>query len=207
MKSDDYWKKEGSRKTFTHVINADWIQTLNRDTAVLDFGCGYGRLTPALQDYGFSNLFAYDPSEPLIQRAQQENPGATYTNDLETLRGKRFGLVLCFAVFTSCPDDKDQQDIVNSIESVTDKGAVLYISDYVMQDNPGYQERYQQREAGVLGRFTSGAGSFRHHDEAHFQKMLPAWQLDEDRKTPGKTMNGSDIVIHQFRFLRKMMNL
>ncbi len=203
MKNDDYWKKEGSGKTFTHVINTDWIKTLDRDTAVLDFGCGYGRLTPVMRDFGFSSLFAYDPSEPLIRRAQQENPGATYTNDLETLRGKRFGLVLCFAVFTSCPDDKDQLDIVNSIESVTDTGAVLYISDYVMQDNPDYRERYEQREAGVLGRFTSGGGSFRHHDETHFQRLLPAWQLDEDRTSPGKTMNGSDIVIHQYRFLRK----
>ncbi len=202
VSSKDYWKNEGCRKTFTHMLNNEWIKDIDRRTAVLDFGCGYGRLTPDLINLGFNRLYAYDPSEPLVERARKENPGALYSHDLKTLHQQSFGLVLCFAVFTSCPGDADQLAIVESIESVTETGAVLYISDYVMQDNPGYQERYEQREAGVLGRFTSGAGSFRHHDEAHFHNLLPAWQLDKDRSSPGKTMNGSDIVIHQYRFIR-----
>ena len=202
MSSNTYWNREGARKTFTHQINPDWIRNIDRQTPVLDFGCGYGRLTPDLLHHGFHQLYAYDPSSPLIERACQENPGATYTDDFVSLRGQRFGLVFCFAVFTSCPADEDQQNIVGSIESVTDEGTILYISDYVMQDNPGYQERYEQREAGVLGRFASGSGHFRHHDQTHFAMLLPGWRLADDVCRQGKTMNGNDIVIHQYRFIR-----
>lgn len=202
MSSEGYWQKEGAKKTFTHSINSNWLEDVDRDTLVLDFGCGYGRLTPQLLGHGFNSLVGYDPSAALIARAEQENPGAIYTKDFETLRHHKFGLVLCFAVFTSCPTDEEQAGIIESIESVTGKGSLLYISDYVMQDNPGYQQRYEQRVDGVLGRFTSGSGNFRHHETTHFQKLLSAWQLDEDSSLPGKTMNGNDIVIHQYRFVR-----
>lgn len=198
----EFWKKEGSAKTFTHPLYADWIKDLAKETPVLDFGCGYGRLTPDLQHLGFTRLYGYDSSKPLIERAAVENPGAFYTDQFDALGNLSFTLVTCFAVFTSCPLDIDQLDIVSSIESVTDSGAVLYISDYLMDDNPHYRARYEQCENDTLGCFRSGNGFFRHHPSQHFETLLSRWTLSGERAQQSKTMNGNDIVIHQYRFVR-----
>ncbi|GII79082.1 hypothetical protein Sru01_40640 [Sphaerisporangium rufum] len=39
-----YWDGVGATKTFTHPLNLDWLAGANRNTRILDYGCGYGRV-------------------------------------------------------------------------------------------------------------------------------------------------------------------
>lgn len=103
MKNSEYWKNEGAQKVFTHPVISEWLTDIDKQESILDLGCGYGRLTPVLREEGFCAITAYDPSTPLIERASRENPGAVYTSDVNELLDGSFGLVLCFALFTSCP--------------------------------------------------------------------------------------------------------
>ena len=200
MKNTEYWSNEGVNKVFTHPICSEWIANLDRDKSILDFGCGYGRLTPKLIKEGFSTIFGYDSSIPLIERAIQENPGAHYTNDDIFLLDKTFDLILCFALFTSCPSSAEQHKLVAMIDAFSHANTHLYISDYEIIDNPNYRERYEQQKLNTYGCFSSGNAIFRHHEPAHFDNLLPNWKMVQERTLESKTLNGNDIMVHQYLY-------
>ena len=106
-----YWQNEGAQKTFTHEIEMEWIETINKASQILDLGCGYGRITIELYKKGFENIIGFDPSVPLIERAINENPGPVYTADKKIFEKIHFDLIICFAVFTSCPANKEQAEL------------------------------------------------------------------------------------------------
>ena len=76
MQNAEYWSNEGAQKTFTHSICSEWMMGLDNKSTVLDFGCGYGRLTPELLKLGLKTIVGYDFSVPLIDRATNENPAS-----------------------------------------------------------------------------------------------------------------------------------
>lgn len=200
MRNTEYWGKEGAQKTFTHPINKEWLVELDRSSSVLDLGCGYGRLPNDLIEIGFKSIVGFDLSVPLIERAICENPGASYTTDLPTLENQLYDLVLCFALFTTCPSEEEQIELTSLIAKCTQRNALLYISDYETEDNPHYQERYAQCRLSTYGCFRSAAAIFRHHESGHFDDLLPAWRKINEQKIDGKTLNGNKITIHQYLY-------
>lgn len=202
MQNTEYWNYEGAEKIFTHPVCPEWIACLDRKASVLDLGCGYGRLTPVLRDEGFSTIFGYDSSAPMIRRAVRENPGATYTASAAPLFGKTFDLILCFALFTSCPAAGEQSALVSLINGFSQDSTWLYISDYETRDNPNYRLRYEQRMLGIYGCFSSGKAVFRHHEPGHFDKLLPGWKRREEKALNSRTLNGNPIKVHQYLYAK-----
>ena len=103
---------------------------------ILDLGCGYGRITTELYKKGFENIIGFDPSVPLIERAINENPGPVYTANEKIFERIHFDLIICFAIFTSCPANEEQAELKKLINSHTIDGALVYISDCMTADNP-----------------------------------------------------------------------
>ena len=200
MKNSNFWNNQGAKKIFTHPLNKEWLMQLDKEIRVLDFGCGYGRLTPILNQMGFKNITGYDASSALIKRANIENQNGSYTDNLDTLKGQYFDMVLCFALFTSCPAHNEQIEIVNQINHMTNKGSLLYISDYLMHDNPKYKQRYQEQELGILGCFRSSEAIFRHHNNGHFDKLFLSWKKLDEMIHISKTLNANPIIIHQYLY-------
>lgn len=200
MHNTTYWNNEGVQKVFTHPICTEWIEHLDRKSSVLDFGCGYGRLTLTLRREGFSIIFGYDFSAPMIERAIRENPGATYTSRAEDLPGKPFDLIICFAIFTSCPMHNEQIELVSIINGLSKENGLLYISDYETRDNPNYHNRYQQRRLDTYGCFSSGNAIFRHHEPGHFDNLMTGWIKLNERSIGSKTLNGNNIIVRQYLY-------
>ena len=203
MLNTKFWDNEGAGKVFTHPICPDRLAGVDRNVSILDFGCGYGRLTPLLLKEGFSDIVGYDPSAALIARAIRENPGARYTCDDGSLETASFDLILCVAVFTSCPVPEDQHRLAGQIDAVARDKSLLYLSDLEIVDNPNYQKRYQERKIDIYGCFSSGNGIFRHHETGHFDRLLPGWRMMTEKTVTGKTLNGNDITIHQYLYEKK----
>lgn len=204
MQNTEYWNNEGVQKVFTHPVCSDWIENLGRKSSVLDFGCGYGRLTPDLRKEGFSDIFGYDFSAPMIERAIRENPGATYTSSVEALSGKPFDLIICFALFTSCPRSNEQIGLVSLINELSQENGLLYISDYETHDNPNYIDRYKERKLNTYGCFSSGNVVFRHHEPGHFDNLMNGWVRLKERSLSSKTLNGNNIIVRQYLYEKGM---
>lgn len=195
-----YWENEGATKTFTHELYQAWIEEIPRDANVLDMGCGYGRISKQLNELGFGSVLGYDPSRLMISRAKKENPGPLYTFNIDELAKRKYELVICFALFTSCPEPETQTKIKELIERQTENSSYLYISDYLISKNPHYSEKYQQRKLGIHGCFGSENVVFRHHEENHFPTMFSGWRQINVRNISGKTLNGNPINMTQFLY-------
>lgn len=202
MTNIEYWNNEGVCKTFTHELDLSWLEGLDKRAAILDLGCGYGRVTGQLFNAGYENILGFDPSRPLIDRALKENPGPVYSNDVSTLHEKRFDFIICFALFTSCPSDEEQKELKSLIEACAQEKTRLYISDYAISDNPSYKQRYAQNELGIHGCFKSGSAIFRHHEDSHFDRLFSNWTKTKKRKMKSSTLNGNEIVISQSLYVK-----
>ncbi|MBN1365406.1 MAG: class I SAM-dependent methyltransferase [Syntrophaceae bacterium] len=179
----------------------EWVNNVDKASQLLDIGCGYGRITFDLYKEGFKNIIGFDTSKPLIERAVYENPGPLYTTDKQTFENIHFGLVICFALFTSCPTEEGQSELKKLINKHTMTGAYLYISDCITTDNPHYNERYEQRKLNIYGCFSSSELSiFRHHEPTHFDDLFLNWTKIKERKVDGKTLNGNNIRISQYLY-------
>lgn len=64
-----YWNQDGATKTFTHPVNFDWLRKhLEPKARILDYGCGYGRVTALLCDQGYTAT-GVDAAETMIEEA------------------------------------------------------------------------------------------------------------------------------------------
>ncbi|WP_407286079.1 class I SAM-dependent methyltransferase [Streptomyces sp. BP-8] len=176
-----FWETTGSAKTFTHPLDPELLKAyLPRDARVLDYGCGYGRLTAELAGLGYHRVRGVDVSAALIARGRREHPG------LELMRWAGFPLpfedgffdaALLFAVLTCVPRDADQSAIVGELGRLVRPGGVLYLSDVPVQDDALNRERYA-RFAGRYGTYgvfeTPDGGVFRHHPPQRLRALLRA---------------------------------
>ena len=201
MINSNYWEQEGANKKFTHDLSPGWIENVPLDSWVLDLGCGYGRITKQLYESGYANIVGYDPSRSMISRAVKENAGPTYTFRKDDILNHKYSLVVCFALFTSCPEPENQMELKNIIEKQAARKAYLYISDYLTSENAHYADRYEQNKRGIYGCFGSkDTAVFRHHDPDHFSQLFSAWKQLRQETRAGKTLNGNQINITQLLY-------
>ncbi|UKY49454.1 class I SAM-dependent methyltransferase [Streptomyces inhibens] len=176
-----FWETTGSAKTFTHPLDPALLDAyVPRAARVLDYGCGYGRLTAELAGLGYREVRGVDVSAALIARGRREHPG------LDLMRWAGFPLpfeegsfdaALLFAVLTCVPGDGDQSAIVGELGRLVRPGGVLYLSDVPLQDDPYNQERYARfaQRYGTYGVFeTPDGGVFRHHPPQRLRGLVRA---------------------------------
>ncbi|MEU9151959.1 class I SAM-dependent methyltransferase [Streptomyces sp. NPDC048417] len=69
-----YWDAAAATKTFTHPLHLPWLDGISRHAAILDYGCGYGRIMKELEQHGFDHLTGVDASPAMISRARRLHP-------------------------------------------------------------------------------------------------------------------------------------
>ena len=192
-----YWNGPGSAKVFAHPVNFTRLQNLLKSTsAIVEVGCGRGRVLESLFDHGFRNLTGFDAASAMVEQARYRLP----TLSFETIVPPHLPVpdasvdgVLLFAVLTCIPTNHGQQALIREIQRVLQPGGLLYISDYWLQGDARNRQRYKQfaSEFGTYGVFRLPEGAvFRHHERTWIQNLTSAFQpaaIDEIRL---ETMNG-----------------
>ncbi|MFF4249679.1 class I SAM-dependent methyltransferase [Streptomyces sp. NPDC001663] len=193
-----YWNGVGATKTFTHPVDHGWLAEVARDARILDYGCGYGRVTAELKDRGFSEVSGADPSPGLIERGRRARPDLR----LDVLQSPptlphasaSLDVVLLFAVLTCVPDDAAQRALVTELIRVLAPGGLLYVSDMLLQDDERNRDRYiahTRRFGTPYGVFATEDGAVcRHHNIAELRALVADLDLVAERRIDVVTMNG-----------------
>ena len=203
-----YWNGVASEKKFTIPVSVELLREyLVPDSAILDFGCGYGRIPEELKRGGFLNLAGVDIAENMIEIAKANLPDL----DLKVNTGVEipygnsyFEGVLISAVLTCIPGDENQKRLIAEIERVLKPGGIVYICDFLInkdQRNLNRYDKYKQKH-GLYGIFEiDGAVILRHHTLEWIDDLtLPFTKLLLKEKT-FVTMNGH--VSNGFCFVGK----
>lgn len=200
----EYWNSTGTGKTFTHPLDTTWLSSLKPNARILDYGCGYGRLTGELHRRGFTSIEGADLSPALIARARRQWPALRFTliDAPPTLPhpDESYDVILLFAVLTCIPTDNGQRELLTELRRLLRPGALLYLSDICLQPDECNRARYEAHAAtyGVYGVFETSDGAIcRHHDPAWLRGLLTGFDQIAERQTTAKTMNGNPAQITQ----------
>ncbi|MFF5014921.1 class I SAM-dependent methyltransferase [Streptomyces sp. NPDC001165] len=194
-----YWDAAAATKTFTHPLHLPWLDGIGRNAAILDYGCGYGRIMKELEQSGFGNLTGVDASPGMINRARRLHPtlrfAALDAPPASPYPDAGFEVVLLFAVLTCVPGDEAQHRLIGELNRVLKPGGILYVSDLLLQDDERNRNRYN-RHAGHhagYGVFETGDGAVcRHHPREWFSTLLAGFQPIATRTITVPTMNGHE---------------
>lgn len=204
----EYWDEVAEIKTFTHPINIELLNPfLNKQSTIVDFGCGYGRIVKELTDLGFENVCGFDTSKELISRGISENNLALYhiENPTElTLEDNSVDCIILFAVLTCIPSNEGQNNLIDLLLSKLKKGGILYISDYYLQEKSVEVDRYEylngdKNNFGVF-RLPEGA-TFRHHTKEWIKTLTKDFEILIENPLIVKTMNGN--IANGFQLIGK----
>ncbi|MEU0410497.1 class I SAM-dependent methyltransferase [Streptomyces griseorubiginosus] len=189
-----YWDAAASKKTFTHPLHLPWIHGFARPAAILDYGCGYGRVMAELERLGFTNLTGTDTSPEMIRRARHLNPTLRFKTPAELPSSPAsFDAALLFAVLTCIPDDLTQHRLITKLYDLLKPGGTLYVSDVQLQTDDRNRRRYD-RDADTYGTYgvfrTSDGAICRHHSPEQLSTLLSDFEITDSRTITVPTMNG-----------------
>lgn len=192
-----YWNTTGAVKTFGHPVEPAWLDRIDRRARILDYGCGYGRVSGLLAERGFVTVEGLDPASNLIARARELRPDLRFAvlDDPPRLRhdDDSVDAVFLFAVLTCVPADSGQRELVAELRRVLRPGGLLYLSDLCLQDDQRNRDRYDRFAAkyGTHGIFETGDGAVcRHHTLDWLHTLFSGFDVVASREVHVDTMNG-----------------
>jgi len=194
---EKYWDRVAEEKEFpTPFQMKEFEKFISREMKILDLGCGYGRVLNELYKHGYKNLTGIDYSEGMIKRGLRLYPYLNLIkNDGERIPfpDNDFDSVILIAVLTSSYKDEEQENLISEISRVLNDGGILYINDYLINEDKRNIKRYNKYKDkyGTYGIFELPEGAvFRHHTEEHVQKLNEVFEQLLFKKTVYDTMNG-----------------
>jgi SAM-dependent methyltransferase len=153
---------------------------------------------------GYTNIVGVDSSAEMIQRGRELFPeftlevlpksGLSYPTD-------HFDAVLLIAVLTCIPTDTGQQSLLQGLERILRPGGMIYISDYVLQDDERNKERYEQyaKKSGTYGVFRLPEGTvLRHHSMDWISTLMAGFEMIDLSYPEVFTMNGHKAKAFQY---------
>jgi len=197
MKQERYWNKVAGEKEFTTPFQISAFEKyVLKESKILDVGCGYGRTLNELHKCGFKNLFGVDFSQGMIDRGRKLYPhldmkmssgGLPFDDDT-------FDSVLLLAVLTCIIEDEDQKKLINEIQRVLKDSGILYINDYMINEDQRNIERYDKYKDkyGKYGIFELPEGAVvRHHTKDHILEITKDFHGLVFQLAIYTTMNGN----------------
>lgn len=192
-----YWNTTGAAKTFGHPVEPTWLDRIDHRARILDYGCGYGRISGLLAERGYVTVEGLDPAANLVARARELYPNLNFAvlDDPPRLRhdDNSIDAVFLFAVLTCVPTDNGQRELVAELRRVLRPGGLLYLSDLCLLDDQRNQDRYHKFAAkyGTHGIFETSDGAVcRHHTPDWLHTLLSGFDVIATREVHVDTMNG-----------------
>lgn len=198
LDQEKYWDKVAEKKEFPAPFQIkEFEKYVSPEKSILDVGCGYGRTLSELNEQGFKNLTGVDFSQAMINRGLKLHPQLNLLkNDGDDLPfpDNKFDAVLLIAVLTCTANPEEQRNLISEISRVLKSSGILYINDYLINDDQRNLERYQkyQEQYGTYGVFELPEGAvLRHHTPEYISELTNNFEELIFEKTIYNTMNGN----------------
>ncbi len=195
---EQYWDKVSDKKEFPVPFQIDEFKKhVSKEMNVLDVGCGYGRTLNELHKDGFKNLVGVDFSKGMINRGSKMYPHLKLIkneNGLLPFPDNTFDAVILIAVLTCIWESEEQYKLVSEIRRVLNNDGILYISDFMLNQDKRNIERYEkyQDKYGRYGIFELPEGAVvRHHTKEHVLEITNDFQNVAFEPKIYATMNGN----------------
>ncbi|GAB5466372.1 MAG: hypothetical protein Kapaf2KO_18080 [Candidatus Kapaibacteriales bacterium] len=196
-----YWNDIAGEKEFTSDFDIDMLDKYaNGKVCVLDYGCGYGRLMPALLKRKQTEYIGYDPSRRMINQARKRFPDGKFHYSFNTLKkdipNDGFDAVLFVSVLTAIPSNDAQKKVLENISSLLKPQGLLILNDFLVNRDQRNLERYaeaREKHNYPYGVFETEDGAIlRHHTEIHLHTLLEDFfKVLSFENGVIKTMNGN----------------
>ncbi len=203
-KQTDYWDSVADQKEFSHPIQFNLLnEYLSKDSKILDFGCGYGRVCNQFLEKSYKNIVGIDISKKMIKRGLSINPTMNlihFDGEKIPFEDDTFDACSLMAVLTCIAPDLVQKSIISEIHRVLKPGGILYISDMYLQKDQRNIDRYirYQDEYKNYGVFKlPDNGVVRHHNIDWIKELISNFNLINEKLINTVTMNGNKTEIFQ----------
>ncbi len=198
MDQKEYWNKVSPTKNFSTPIQLEeFKKRVPLEAKILDVGCGYGRILDVLYQEGYRELTGADISEGMVERGKRLYPYldllAAAGDDLP-FEDESFDAVILFAVLTGVVYEDAQRRILKEIRRVLRPGGMIYVNDFLLNDDERNRKRYAEFEEkyGIYGIFELPEGALmRHHTEAYSRSLFTDFEEEIFCTTSFITMNGN----------------
>lgn len=202
-----YWDAVASSKPFRHPIPKSYIERhFAPPAAVLDVGCGRGRIVAELTRLGF-HAAGTDTSLAMLSHARRDVPDCEFRQCMDVLpwEDDTFHVALLVAVLTSVPSDREQQQLVREVKRILKPNGHVFVSDMPRQWSARYLARYDAglQRYGQYGVFDlADGGTVRHHNLDYFMRLMSGFRCLELETHEVETMNGNRA--QAFRYLGRL---
>ncbi|WP_415878213.1 class I SAM-dependent methyltransferase [Methylomonas sp. TEB] len=138
----DAWNKVAGEISFSLEPDLDKLTTLiSKNAKILDYGCGYGRITSELHARGYGCLTGVDTSIEMIRRGLKHYP----TLDLRYIDSYeipadigKFDVILFCAVLTCIPNKAQRRKIIELAYELLNKSGIIYCVEFHQSENIQY---------------------------------------------------------------------
>ncbi len=197
LNQTDYWNKVTDKKIFNHEIQWNLLKPmLSSNVKVLDYGCGYGRLTNNISENGYGNVIGIDNSKGMVDKAKTDFPNLNFlqnTNATIDFPDNEFDLIILFTVLTCIPLESDQKYLIEELKRILKPNGILYVSDLLINSDQRNIDRYESTNRKPYGIFELSEGVvLRHHKMEYLYKTVFAnFDILHEKKFEVITMNGN----------------
>jgi len=196
MEQKTYWNNAAAIKEFTTPFQTDIFKKyVCKNAKVLDVGCGYGRTLNELYDNGYKNCLGIDFSEKMIEKGKKLYPHLSFeTTETIEYPENTFDAVILFAVLTCIISNEEQIELLNKIKKILKPNGIIYINDFLLNDDERNKKRYEKYESKYknYGTFELEDGAIlRHHNNMWVKKTLEIFNELEYKEVEYVTMNSN----------------
>ena len=191
----DEWNNVAEEVNFNLEIDLHrFSNEVPSEYRILDFGCGYGRISKQLWDHGYKNIVGVDSSIKMIERGNKQYPylelSAISGNTL-SIPDNSFDVVIVCAVFTCITSQEARVTQFNEIFRILKPDGLLHMVEFC---------------ADSSNVFTSRVGVPMLHSNPHeLQGLVNSMQVTHEEVINTNTMGGRKARSYSV-FARKSLN-
>ena len=124
------------------IDTSEFIHLVPNNTSILDYGCGYGRISELLNSLGYNNILGVDTSSQMISRGRLEYPYLS----LQLNKGiplkhsdERFGAIVVCGVLTCTPDHHAKKNFLAEIIRLLAPNGILHMVEFCNETNKTFE--------------------------------------------------------------------